>query len=310
MKWLLILLFGLVPTAYGLDAEVANLSVAIKSQDTTAIGHALYRLAGAIQQNVPIATPSNDSPEHLQARQQIQSELSPIKEELLQLAASPSQNISSNALVILGYSDGGSTVYDSLKEILTTSQTSAAATSLFSLYQMGLADADVRNVAAERIAQLDPNDRSGTNPIVGLLLQAANVPLPEALDAYTRILENGGTAMKVLAARAIRILGPDGARALPTLQQQLALLRSNNEDPRYISELMSTIDAVSSTAVNSPVHAAPTPTSPRKQQSQVLADRRTSHYKPVSVWIWASGAILVTLLLILIAFRSKGSGNN
>jgi hypothetical protein len=248
MKWHLLFFMFFSVHAFALDGEVAAVKNAIAAKNPEAISQSLVALQLAVNDYElnDGSSYSNPSPARQQTRNEIKSAIAPIKADLVDLAASDSPAAGA-AIVVLGDSDGGPQVYQTLAKIITETQSSdLASKAFFALSKTGLADDSVKDAVAQRISTLDPQDNTGSSVALGLLHEAAYVPVPEALDALIKILSTDDrTGAKISAANALMVMGPSGARALPELERQLALLKASNADFRDIKTMERTIRVVS-----------------------------------------------------------------
>jgi len=247
MKRLLFLFLILSSNAFALDSEVSAAKSAIATKNTDEITRSLVALQLAVN-DYELNDGSNyyhPSPARQRTRDEIKTALSPIKGNLILLASSTSP-AAGPAITILGFTDGGPQVYNTLKGVLSdTKSGDLASKALFSLSKTGLSDDTVRKIAAQRISTWDPQDNTGSSVALGLVHTAAYIPLPEALDSLIKILDTDSRApAKVVAATAIMAIGPPAASALPDLKRQLSLLQSNNADFRDINTFKRTIRVV------------------------------------------------------------------
>jgi hypothetical protein len=306
-----------------LEGDASTLKEAVTSGDANRINSALIQLNAAVTKHELVDQSSWDkpSPERLQRRHDIMAALEPVKGELVKLTQHENRTVARNASVVLGHSSGGNEVYESLKDNLQRSPSAPiASTALYSLYQLGRADDEVRTLAAARIAGY--NQRSESQVAFGLLNLGAVWPLPEALPVCIEMLKsNEPVGSKMVAASAIMKLGPAAAEALPELQRFLAQLRAQSGDFRDINTLERAVrvvsgqtDAPSPRAPQAtPVAATPSPATPvpsatptaspqpatRVAQAPVTA---VEHRTPV--WPWVVG-ILALVVIVAVALKRR-----
>jgi hypothetical protein len=308
-------------SVFGLDAEVAALKSAVTTNDVNKINQSLIQLNMAIQRHEAVdQSPwNNPSPARIQRRQEIQNALEPVKSDLIGLINGENKTVSRNANVIIGFTSGGNDVYSALKTKLEKSASAPVTTSsLYSLYQLGAADASVREIAVERIRAYD--DRSRSDVAFGLLNLSAVWPLPEALPVCIELLKSDTPlSNKVIAANAIMKLGPAGAEALPDLEKLLQELEQQGGDFRDVYTIKRAIMLVcgrsdTPQAVTPPAEMAQTTPIPSRATPNHLPKSGTSPLPVVqaepsksSPWPWIIGAILVLAIAggILLKLRRK-----
>ncbi len=314
---------ALIMPALSLDAEVSALKAALSSHDSTQINNALIQLNGAIGKYEAVDRSSWDkpSPERAQHRHDIIAALGPVTPELVKLIQGADNTVAANATVILGFSGGERSVYEALKTNLKdSSYSSVASPALYSLYQMGKADDEVRAIAVQRIAGYKDQDQSDV--AFRLLNLAAVWPLPEALPLCREMINSDAhVRSKIVAVNALMKLGPAAAEALPDLQRFLAQLRSQGGDFRDVNTLDRATRIISGqTDAPSPPAPAPTsvaatpspatpvpsatplaslqPTTPDAQTPAPVVERKSP------VWPWLVG-ILAFIAIIAVALKRR-----
>jgi hypothetical protein len=324
MKKILIVLFGLFMsmTAKALDAEVTAFKAAFDSGEAQAINTALIQLNGAILKHelVDQSKLNAPSPERLQRRHEIIAALDPVKKDLIKLFQGPDQNVASNAVVVLSRSGGGPEVYEALRKVVATSRDDyLPEKALSSLYALRLADEEVRNISAQRIANY--KERGERQVAFGLLRVANYELLPEALPTCVEMLKSdAAVGSKMVAANAIMRLGPAAAAALPELQRFLAQLRAQGGDFRDINMLERAVQVVSgqselpkrvsAAATATPALAAPVltvmpetssvPVTHAGQTPAPTAERKSQ------AWPWVVG-ILALIVIVTVALKRRGN---
>lgn len=246
MKTYLFILLMLPLRMFGLTQEVEAVQSVLPTNNAQSINQALVDLKMAINDHeLNDGSPyNNPSPARAKTRKEVKEALEAIKNELVGLAASSDATVASSASNVLGYSNGGKEVYDTLRQNLAyTASSGVASASLFSLFQMGAADKEVRELAVERIAKFQ---NAGDGEVAFSLLHLGAVwPLPEALDTYREILRTDRRdGAKISAVNAIVELGPGAAQALPELQKFLQQLEQQGGDFRFINTLKRAIEVV------------------------------------------------------------------
>jgi len=247
MKWLIALYcLTLSVFAQNMTGEVQLLKGALASKNAETINQALLELNGAVNKYEFIDSSPWDhpSPDKQRRRLEIKGFLKPIEGDLVKLVVGDNATLASNSSVILGFSSGEAQVYDALKDnVEKSTNNSVAASSLYSLYQLGLADESVRGAAVQRIS--DYQKESDRAVAFSLLNLGAVWPIPEAIPVIIDILKsNQPVGAKIVASNAASKLGPVGAPALPFLEAFLNDLEKQNGDFRDINTLNRAISSI------------------------------------------------------------------
>jgi len=247
MKYLLVMFFMVVANALGLQSEVDAVSRASVTGDAQAINHALLALNFAIRKAEPIDSPiAQPSPARVDAQQKIASALLQIKDKLISLAVSPDLNVSGTAIVVLSHIPNDKDVQSVLvKSLSETNSADIASKSLSALFQTGMADQTVGEIAAKRIAEFDLHDNSGQSVALSLLQSAKNNPIPAALDTYLNILRSDDRrSAKLLAVNAIVAVGTDAGKYLSEIRKLLERFEREGADFREINALRDAVRSI------------------------------------------------------------------
>jgi len=231
----------------GVTNEVGALKSALASEKPEAINQALIGLQGAINEYefVDRSPWNNPSPVKQQRRIEIRAALQPIVADLSKLVTGQSPTLAANSAVILGFSDGGPQVRESLNQSLQESPySSVASSSAYSMFQLGLADVSVRTAVAARLR--DYQSESKRDVAFGLLNLASAWPIPEVLPVILEILQSDEqTGAKMVAINALIKLGPQAEEALPEIEKLLQTLEQQGADFRDINTIKRAIMLVS-----------------------------------------------------------------
>jgi len=276
-SWLILMALSASNLLGSIDGEIGGLKQVISEGDPRKINQALVALQLAINQMEPVDSPVDaPSAARIQARQNIQQKIAPIKNELIALTKNPDLTVAQTATTVLGSAGRSVEIYNALKDNLqNTKSPGVAASSLLALSKSGLMDDEIEAIAANRIGEY----QSGANPdlALNLIRTAAFVPVPKATNELIEIIKSDNrVGTKMTAANAIMKLGPAGAEALPELEKFLLELEHNGGDFRDINTIKRTIMHVSgrgsvsnvntlaaSAAQTTPVPAAGTPATER-----------------------------------------------
>jgi hypothetical protein len=288
MRYVLVLIFGFTMSALSqsLTNEVMALKLALASKNSEVINQALIGLQGAINQHEFIDRSPWKSPslEKQQRRAEIKSALQPIMPDLSKLLTADNPTLASNSAVILGFSDGDSQVYGSLKKSLQESPyNSVVSSSAYSIFQLGLADASVKAVIVERLQEYQSENKRDV--AFGLLNLASAWQIPEALPVIIEVLKsNEQIGAKMVAINALIRLGPQAKEALPEIEKILRELEQQGGDFRDVNTIKQAImliggkgdeeESANSPAVRDvqtmPVPALAEPVGQRKLTGQIL----------------------------------------
>ena len=220
-------------TVHSLGWRIGTVRTAIHRGNPALIQAALNDLLAEVEQQAPLpwAGPY-DTPASVRGRRRVAETLAPFQNDLLEVAAAPDRNNAGVALSILGYSPGTPQAYRVLRDILAAEngvRGELAGRCYFALYQMGLADAGIRSLFAEKIA--DYAQEEGYGAAFDLLRTVIYVPSPEeALPTYLRMLRSSRSSEVTLAAQALSQMGSGGRVAVPELECAADRLAAENAD--------------------------------------------------------------------------------
>lgn len=305
MRYVLVVMLGFTMSAFSQNVsnEVVALKSALASEKPDAINQALIGLQGAINQYefVDRSPWNNPSPEKQQRRIEIRSALQPLVPDLSKLVTAENPTLAANSAVILGFSDGGSAVYESLKQSLQESPYSSVVSNVaYSMFQLGLADVPVRTAITERLQEYQSENKRDV--AFGLLNVASAWSIPEALPVIIEILQsNEQIGAKMVAINALIRLGQQAKEALPEIERLLQELEQNGGDFRDINTIKRAIMLVSGRG-DSPqavipsmatVQTTPVPPVTTPSQKQPPSPSPTAAETKSTPWPWIIGAILL-----------------
>lgn len=259
-----------------IDSEISGVKITISEGDPRKMNQALVALQLAINQMEPIDSPVNaPSAARIKARQNIQTAIEPIKNELIALTHHSDSTVVQTASTVLGSAAPSIEVYNALKGNLeNTKSPGIAASSLLALSKSGLMDDEIGAIAADRIEEY----QSGANPdlALNLIRTAAFVPVPQAANQLIEIIKSDDRiGAKMTAANAIMKLGPDGEKALPELEKLLQELEQKGGDFRDINTVKRAITLVSGRS-DIPRAATPKPAAMTQNTAPISATTLTA----------------------------------
>lgn len=225
-----------------LSQEVQRVLNVKNSQDKEEIYQALRKL----DNQVIYSWGQRDSRAEAQLKQSIQSQLEPIKDQLIQYAGTEDHGLRGRSASLLGYTQSNSQVIEILYKIaldtrFDKTQTDVVTTAIRSIYKLNAANEKIEDAILVRLSQGLTNS-SGQYRIFSSI--AGSKKIDKAIPFLIAGLE--GNEFDIIdSAEALKLMGSQAKEALPELQKQLAKAKAEGARFQVIEALEFAINSVS-----------------------------------------------------------------